>query len=79
MNEKDRESMDRFRVELLPNGLYRVFDKATEWVSCFSYDPSVSCHNIRWEHGGMDSTFARMAVAKYISTHTSDYPKAVQS
>jgi hypothetical protein len=59
--------MDRYRVELLPNGLYRVFDYQCKWSLVYSFHPELACCNVRWEHGGVDSMAARVAVVKFIS------------
>lgn len=58
---------NRFTVELLPNGLYLVYDRQCQWSLCYRYAKELSCNNVQWQHGGVDSMQARMAVMKFIS------------
>ena len=34
----NRSNLERYRVELLPNGLVRVFDRATKWSGVWGRD-----------------------------------------
>lgn len=55
---------NRFSIEHLPNGLYRVFDYACQWAIVYAWVPG-HCNNVRWQHGGIDSMAARIAVVKF--------------